>query len=154
MNFLKKHSFILITSAVSFVLVYLFLLFFNSNGGIEPTKASARPAHLLVSAANKDRIESEITAVGNSSILQELANAAAFEHRQSFDQAESIYKQLLSNEQILEAHDPLRVIVLERYGKLLMRLGRLTESEAMFAESKRVSIRRKIDRHPARAHIS
>jgi tetratricopeptide (TPR) repeat protein len=88
------------------------------------------------------------------SIAASLLNLAeSYERKQNFLQAETHYKRLLSH-QLVEAHDPVRLIILRRYAALLGKLKREQEARRFLEEAESISIRRKIDRHPPRAHVS
>lgn len=146
---LRKHRYVLLIFVATFGLCYLCLILIN------PLRKPERVR--LVSAVkqtSRPNLLHERSLDPAHPVTRLLTEAIKLQDQGRSDEAETIYKKILADETLLESHDPMRVIVLQSYAKLLVRLGRTEEANLIIQRSKEIPVRRKIDKHPDRAHIS
>ena len=145
---LKRSHSIALISVASFTLTYLFLITFNT--GMRSQNSASKVQ--TVSSVSTVPTDQKPDAAEKAAVL--LDETKRLERQGLYQEAESNYKKILLDQNIFEAHDPLRILVLESYANLLVKLRRPQEAHLMFQRAKQIPVRRKIDRHPDKAHIS
>lgn len=151
-DLIKPYGYIVAIFAVTFAVTTLGLRLILSGG----TCFKLSP-NLLPATSSSETFKSTDAGIDHrvtsDTALRMLEKAEALEQKTLYKKAEAMYIRALADES-LESHDPVRINILTAYAKLLLKLGRKGEADLIFERAKSILVRRRLDKHPDRAHLS